>query len=105
MQNYQDYTTYLGVGIRLHAKNCQVIRKVRGVWQELGPIYDLPVDNRLLEWHPSTIPPGVLAVAVHVFEAEFGGTRLRRLLMMNDPQRRQILANQMLPSRRGETAA
>jgi hypothetical protein len=76
----QEYTTRLGVGIRIGAGKCQVIRKVKEEWQSLGPVYELPVEARLLSWAPPAIPPGVLAVALRAYESENPGTRLRSLL-------------------------
>ena len=69
-QNHQDYTTNLGIGIRVRAENCQVIRKVRGSWHEFGPVYEIPVDRRLMVWTLAAIPPGVLAVALRHFEID-----------------------------------
>lgn len=88
-QNHQDYTTNLGIGIRVRAENCQVIRKVRGSWHEFGPVYEIPIDRRLMVWTLAAIPPDVLAVALRHFEIEYPGTRLRYLLTMSDGQRRR----------------
>jgi hypothetical protein len=105
MHNHQDYTTTIGVGIRVRAENCQVIRWIRGKWQELGPVYEIPVDRRLMLWNPPAIPPGVLAVALRTFEAEYPGTRLRYLLMMSDAQRRGMFASRVMQPGQGESAA
>ena len=88
MQNYQDYIALEQIGIRVWADNCQVIRKQRGSWREIGPVYSMPVDARLLTWKPPAIPPGVLAVALHVLEVNHPGSRLRYRLMEDDRQRR-----------------
>jgi hypothetical protein len=89
----------------MRAENCQVIRKVRGAWQEIGPIYEKPVDRRLMRWTPPAIPPGVLAVALRTFEMENPGTRLRYLLTMSDGQRRGMVVNRITGSSQGESAA
>jgi hypothetical protein len=104
MHNHQDYTTTLGVGIRLMAENCRAIRKIRNEWQEFGPV-DIPVDPRLLRLAPSGIAPGVLAVALSTFEKEYPGTRLRRLLQMSDAERLRKAANRPMDGQQGETAA
>src|SRR5215831_8204897 len=95
-QNYQDYTTRQGIGIRVQTDGCRVIRRIREEWREIGPLYTIPVDARLLNWTPPAIPPGVLAVALRVFELNYPGTRMRCLLTTNDGQRRGLPMNQSL---------
>ena len=63
---------------------------IKGKWTELGPVYDIPVEPRLLTWIPPSIPPGVLAVALREYELENPGTRFRLLLTMNAQQRRRL---------------
>jgi hypothetical protein len=93
MQNHQDYLPNQGIGIRVHAENCQAIRKVRQGWREIGPVYRIPIDARLLNWIPPGIPPGVVAVALRQFELQYPGTRLRCLLTMNDAHSRRLAFN------------
>jgi hypothetical protein len=100
MKNHQDYTTRKGIGIRLTAEGCRTIREIRGEWQEIGPLYKIPVEPALLNWTPPGIPPGVLAVALRVFELDYPGTRMRCLLTTNDGQQRGQPMNQSLSGRR-----
>jgi hypothetical protein len=91
MHNHQDYTIRQGVGIRITAESCQVIRRIKEQWIEIGPVYNIPVEPRLLTWSPPAIPPGVLAVALRAYELDHQGTRLRCLLTMNAAQKRRLV--------------
>ena len=77
----EDYTIRNGIGIRVTGrKTCQVIRKQKGVWKEIGRIYDLPVEEEDLRWGSSEIPASVLAVALRAFELDHPNSRLRAVL-------------------------
>lgn len=78
----EDYTIKNGLGIRVTArKTCQVIRKQKGVWQEIGKLYDLPVVDEDLRWGgDSQIPASVLAVALRAYELDHPNSRLRSVL-------------------------
>ena len=91
MHNHQDYSIKNGIGIRIQSESCRVIRKIKGEWKEIGPVYEIPVETRLLNWTPPDIPPGVLAVALRAYELDHPGTRLRCLLTMNAAERRRSL--------------
>ncbi len=98
-QNHQDYTVRQGIGIRLAEEGCRVIRKLKGRWTEIGPLYKIPVEPRLLTWTPPAIPPGVLALALEAYEHDHPGTRLRYLLTMDAEQRRRLVITRSLGDR------
>jgi hypothetical protein len=77
----EDYTIKNGLGIRITArKTCQVIRKQKGAWQEIGKVYDIPVAEEDLRWGDSQIPASVLAVALRAYELDHPQSRLRSIL-------------------------
>jgi hypothetical protein len=99
MTNHQDYTIRQGVGIRVEAGQCRVIRKFKNEWREIGPVYEIPVEPRFLAWTPPAIPPGVLAVALRAYELDHPGTRLRHMLTMSQEQRRRLVMTKPLAGR------
>lgn len=77
----RDFTIHNGIGIRIaDGETCQVIRKQRGVWKEIGKAYDLPLQDEDLKWTRNGIPASVIAVALRAYELECPGNCLRRLL-------------------------
>lgn len=93
----RDYTIHErigmnGVGVRIRrSETCQVIRERNGAWIEIGPVYELPVDETLLIWTRSGIPASVLAVALRVFELDNPGSRLRTLLTAKNARQRDSI--------------
>jgi hypothetical protein len=80
MELIEDYTIRNGLGIRISGrKTCQVIRKQRNVWNEIGRQYDLPVADEDLKWGGS-IPASVLAVALRAYELDHPNSKLRSVL-------------------------
>lgn len=81
MAEVRDYTIRNGIGIRVRGNDtCQVIRLQKGVWNEIGQSYPLPVEKTLLIWTETGIPSSILAVALRVYELDHPGSRLRRFL-------------------------
>jgi hypothetical protein len=81
MAEVRDYTIRNGIGIRIHGTDtCQVIRLQKGVWNEIGQAYPIPVEKTLLIWTETGIPASILAVALRVYELDHPGSPLRRLL-------------------------
>lgn len=77
----EDYTIKNGLGIRIIGrKTCQVIRKQKGEWHEIGQVYDLPVDQAELSMGVVGIPVSVLAVAVRAYELDHPASKLRAML-------------------------
>lgn len=62
-------------------RTCQAIRKQRGVWKEIGQVYNLPLPARDLEWSTDGIPASVIAVALRAFELDHPRSELRDLLL------------------------
>lgn len=88
MAEVRDYTIKNGLGIRvLGTESCQVIRLQKGIWNEIGQKYPLPLDPGLLIWTNTGIPASILAVALRVYELDHPGTPLRRLLTGKAPRR------------------
>ena len=88
MAEVRDYTIKNGLGVRIRGRQaCQVIRLQKGVWNEIGAEYPLPVDETLLIWTKTGIPASILAVAVRVYELDNPGSQLRRLLTGKGPAR------------------
>lgn len=80
MELIEDYTIRNGLGIRISGrKECQVIRKQKNAWQEIGRVYQLPVLEEDLKWG-SEIPASVLAVALRAYELDHPNSRLRAVL-------------------------
>ena len=78
MSEKQDFTIPNGLGIRITGGNtCQVIRRQRGVWKEIGRTYQLPLQQEDLRFGKSGIPASVLAVAVRAYELNNPGSSLR----------------------------
>ncbi len=78
---YEDFTIRNGLGIRISGrKTCQVIRKQKNVWKEIGQVYELPVSEEELRWGASGIPASVLAVALRAYEMDNPHSKLRTLL-------------------------
>lgn len=81
MEFTEDYTIKNGLGIRvIGRKTCQVIRKQRGEWQEIGQVYELPVEQAELSMGTVGIPVSVLAVAVRAYELDHPASKLRVML-------------------------
>jgi hypothetical protein len=81
MAEVRDYTIRNGIGIRLRGnETCQVIRMQRGIWNEIGQAYPMPVEKTVLIWTETGIPASILAVALRVYELDHPGSPLRRLL-------------------------
>src|SRR5271166_3759918 len=90
MAEVRDYTIKNGLGVRIRGRAaCQVIRLRKGVWNEIGTEYPLPVDETLLIWTKTGIPASILAVAVRVYELDHPGSELRRLLTGKGPARNE----------------
>lgn len=90
MEPIEDYTIRNGLGIRINnRKTCQVIRKQRNVWSEIGQVYELPVQENDLKWH-AEIPASMLAVALRAFEMDHPNSRLRAVLTRNVARPRLI---------------
>jgi len=82
MQLTEDYTIRNGLGIRIMGrKTCQVIRKQKGEWREIGQVYELPVDEAELAMGTLGIPASVLAVAVRAYELDHPNSKLRQVLL------------------------
>ena len=83
MELIEDYTIRNGLGIRIRGrKTCQVIRKQRNVWNEIGKVYELPVQEEDLKWR-AEIPASVLAVALRAYEMDHPTSKLRVVLTRN----------------------
>jgi hypothetical protein len=83
----QDFTIRNGLGIRvIDQRSCQAIRKQRGVWKEIGRVYQLPVSEHDLQWSKMGTPASVLAVALRAYELDHKGSELRDLLLTGMPQ-------------------
>jgi len=81
MQLTEDYTIRNGLGIRVEGrKTCQVIRKQKGEWKEIGRLYELPVEVEDLAIGTVGIPASVLAVAVRAYEMDHPASKLRSML-------------------------
>ena len=81
MEDVQDFVIKNGIGIRINGREtCQVIRQQKGKWNEIGPVYPLPVSPDLLIWTRSGIPASVLAVALRVYELDHPETQLRAII-------------------------
>jgi hypothetical protein len=81
MEFTEDYTIKNGLGIRVVGrKTCKVIRKQRGEWQEIGQVYELPVEQAELSMGTVGIPVSVLAVAVRAYELDHPASKLRVML-------------------------
>jgi hypothetical protein len=81
MEMTEDYTIKNGLGIRvIGRKTCQVIRKQKNEWKEIGRVYELPVDAADLSLGTLGIPASVLAVAVRAYELDHPASRLRVML-------------------------
>jgi hypothetical protein len=77
MTHVQDFTIRNGVGIRIvNGQTCQVIRRLRGVWKEIGRKYELPLGSADLQW-TGGIPATVIAVALRAYELDHPGSALR----------------------------
>ncbi len=77
----EDYTIKNGLGVRVSGrKTCQVIRKQKNEWKEIGKLYELPVDMAELSIGTVGIPASVLAVAVRAYELDHPGSKLRAML-------------------------
>ena len=81
MQLTEDYTIKNGLGIRIVGrKTCQVIRKQKGKWSEIGKAYELPIEESELSMGSLGVPVSVLAVAVRAYELDHPNSRLRQVL-------------------------
>ena len=81
MEDVQDFIIKNGIGVRIRRKEtCQVIRQQKGQWNEIGPVYPLPVSSDLLVWTKSGIPASVLAVALRVYELDHPDSKLRAMI-------------------------
>ena len=81
MAEVRDYTIRNGIGIRVRGRaTCRVIRLQKGVWNEIGEEYRLPVEKNILIWTETGIPASILAVALRVYELDNPGSPLRRIL-------------------------
>ncbi len=81
MEMTEDYTIKNGLGIRvIGRKTCQVIRKQKNEWKEIGRVYELPVDEADLSLGTLGIPASVLAVAVRAYEMDHPTSKLRAML-------------------------
>ena len=81
MEMTEDYTIKNGLGIRGIGRNtCQVIRKQKNEWKEIGRVYELPVDVADLSLGTLGIPASVLAVAVRAYELDHPASKLRVML-------------------------
>src|SRR5215469_9128962 len=91
MEHVQDFTIKNGIGIRMRRNaTCQVIRLQKEKWIEIGPVYELPVEENILVWTQSSgIPSSVLAVALRVYELDNPDTQLRKLLTGKKPMQRE----------------
>jgi hypothetical protein len=77
----QDYTIRNGLGIRVNDREtCQVIRKQRQVWKEIGRVYELPLAEEELRWSATDIPASVIAVALRAYELDHPDSELREML-------------------------
>ena len=95
MDEFQDFIIKNGLGIRIRrAESCQVIRQQKGKWNEIGPVYLLPVSSDLLVWTKSGIPASVLAVALRVYELDHPDTQLRAFLTGKGGKRAAPALNQ-----------
>jgi hypothetical protein len=78
-----DFTIPNGLGIRILAgpngdgRICQVIRRQRGAWKEIGRPYQLPLQAEDLQWTRNGIPATVIAVALRAYELGHPGSSLR----------------------------
>jgi hypothetical protein len=83
----QDFTIRNGLGIRVRdQRTCQAIRLQRGVWKEIGSVYELPLSERDLQWSPGGVPGSVIAVALRAYELDHPDAHLRDLLLYGVPQ-------------------
>ena len=81
MAHQQDFTIPNGLGIRVTDRHfCQVIRKQRGVWKEIGRVYEFPLEGEDLQWSANGIPSSVIAVALRAYELSNPKSRLREML-------------------------
>lgn len=81
MSEKRDFTIPNGLGIRVRDGNiCQVIRRQRGLWKEIGRPYELPLEEQDLKWTSSGIPASVIAVALRAYELSHPGSTLRQEL-------------------------
>jgi hypothetical protein len=81
MSEKQDFTIPNGLGIRIvDGRTCQVIRRQRGAWKEIGQSYELPLRNDDLQWTRNGIPVSVLAVALRAYELDHPDGCLREEL-------------------------
>lgn len=95
MEDVQDFIIKNGIGIRIRRKEtCQVIRQQKGKWNEIGPVYPLPVSSDLLIWTKSGIPASVLAVALRVYELDYPDTQLRAMITGHPGKRAAQAINQ-----------
>ncbi len=93
MQLTEDYTIKNGIGIRIAGrKTCQVIRKQKGEWVEIGQQYELPVNEAELSMGALGVPASVLAVAVRAYELDHPNSGLRQVLT------RRVLRPRLLQS-------
>jgi hypothetical protein len=82
----QDFTIRNGLGIRVKdQRTCQAIRKQRGVWREIGRVYQIPVSKHDLQWNANEIPCSVIAVALRAYELDHPDSDLRDLLLTGVP--------------------
>ncbi len=54
-----------------------MIRKQRGVWKEIGRVYQFPLEANDLQWGENGIPASVIAVALRAYELSNPQSRLR----------------------------
>jgi hypothetical protein len=81
MSEKQDFIIPNGLGIRIVGRStCQVIRRQRGVWKEIGKVYELPLSQEDLQFSRTGIPASVIAVALRAFEIDNPNSQLRREL-------------------------
>jgi hypothetical protein len=82
MAHKQDYTIRNGLGIRIAGgQTCQVIRKQRGIWREIGRVYELPLRDEDLRWDADgMIPASVISVALRAYELDNPNSSLRQIL-------------------------
>ena len=82
----RDFTIPNGLGIRIlpgpsgDGRTCQVIRRQRGAWKEIGRPYQLPLQADDLKWAHGGIPASVIAVALRAYELGHPGSSLRQEL-------------------------
>jgi hypothetical protein len=81
MSEKRDFTIPNGLGIRIvDGYTCQVIRRQRGAWKEIGRTYELPLSKEDLQISKGGIPASVIAVALRVYEMNNPCSSLRREL-------------------------